>query len=101
MPAFSQQHQAGASKPKTGSYFVRGPNERNPGVVSLKNWDNLARQCGLRPRFLQKQVQDVAARLQEQLQPTRKKFESLYGDYAALQRIEQIVTKQCQRTVNK
>ncbi|MEJ2446134.1 MAG: type II toxin-antitoxin system HipA family toxin [Exilibacterium sp.] len=76
-------------------------NERNPGVVSLKNWDNLAQQCGLRPRFLQKQVQDVAARLQEQLQPTREKFESLYGDYAALQRIEQIVTKQCRRTVNK
>ena len=26
-------------------------------------------------------------------------FESLYGNYAALQRIEQIVTKQCQRTL--
>lgn len=39
--------------------------------------------CGLRPRFLQEQVQDVAARLQEQLQPTREKFERLYEDYFA------------------
>lgn len=81
------------------AFFVG--DERNPGIVSRKHWDSLAQQCGLCPRFLQEQVQAVAARLQEQLQPTREKFESLYGDYAALQRIEQIVTKQCRRTINE
>ncbi len=75
--------------------------ERNPGIVSRKHWDSLAQQCGLRPRFLQNQVQDVAASLQEQLQPTKEKFEGLYGDYAALQRIEQIVTKQCRRAIDE
>ena len=75
--------------------------ERNPGVVSLKHWEILAQQCGLRRRFLQDLVQDVAARLLEQLHPIRRTFESLYGDYAALQRIEQIVTKQCRRAINE
>ena len=54
-------------------------NERNPGVVATKHWDDLAQQCGLRPRFLQDQVQDVAKRLLEQLQPVKKHFQSRYG----------------------
>ena len=60
--------------------------ERNPSIVSLKHWDALARQCGLRPRFLQGQIKDVANRLLEQLQQTRDRFEGLNGHYAALQR---------------
>ena len=75
--------------------------ERNPGIVTLKHWDILANQCGLRPQFLQNQVLDVAHGLLENLQPVRENFENLYGEYAALQRVEQIVTKQCQRTINE
>jgi hypothetical protein len=56
---------------------------------------------GLRPRLLQDQVQDAAAQLQEQWQPTRKTFASLYGDCAALQRIEQIATERCRRAINE
>ena len=73
--------------------------ERNPGVVSRKHWETLAQQCGVRPRFLLEQVQDVAAGLQQQLRPTRESFQRLYGEYAALQRVEQIATKQCRRTI--
>lgn len=73
--------------------------ERNPEVVTTKNWNDLAQQCGLRPRFLQDQVQDVAARLLEQLPSVKESFQGRYGEYAALQRIEQVVTKQCQRTI--
>lgn len=75
--------------------------ERNPGIVTLKHWDTLANQCGLRPQFLRSQVLDVAHGLLENLQPVRENFENLYGEYAALQRVEQIVTKQCQRTINE
>lgn len=74
--------------------------ERNPSIVLLKHWDALAQQCGLRPRFLQDQVHNVASMLVEKLLPTRERFESLYGEYAALQRIEQVVTKQCQRAID-
>ncbi len=73
--------------------------ERKPGLVSRKHWNTLAQQCGLRPRFLLDQVQDMADRLQQQFRPTRETFEQMYGSYAALQRIEQVVSKQCQRTV--
>ena len=76
-------------------------NERNPGVVTLKHWDTLANQCGLRPQFLRDQVLGVATGLLENLQSVRENFENLYGEYAALQRVEQIVTKQCQRTINE
>ena len=72
--------------------------ERNPGVVTTKHWGELAQQCGLRPKFLQDLVQDVAAKLLAQLQPVKARFQSRYGEYPALQRIEQVVTKQCQRT---
>ena len=75
--------------------------ERNPGVVSWKHWETLAQHCGVRPRFFHDQVQSVAAQLLAQLQPTRETFESLYGHYAALQRIEQIVIKQCRRTIEE
>ena len=75
--------------------------ERNPGIVTLKHWDTLADQCGLRPQFLRNQVLGVAHGLLENLQPVRENFENLYGEYAALQRVEQIVTKQCQRTINE
>ena len=75
--------------------------ERNPGVVTLKHWDTLANQCGLRPRFLRDQVLDVASGLLENLQHVRENFEDIYGGYPALQRVEQIVTKQCQRTISE
>ena len=73
--------------------------ERSPGMVSWEHWDALARQCGVRPRFLQQQAQDVAARLLQQLQPTKEAFQRLYGEYAALQRINRVVTKQCRRMI--
>lgn len=74
--------------------------ERNPGVVTTKHWGELAQQCGLRLKFLQDLVQDVAARLLAHLQPVKARFQSQYGKYPALQRIEQVVTIQCQRTLS-
>jgi serine/threonine-protein kinase HipA len=54
----------------------------------------------VRPRFLGNLVEETAARLQENLAPVRDAFESRFGAYPALQRIEQIVTKQCRRVTN-
>ncbi len=73
--------------------------ERNPSIVSRRHWDALALQCGVRPRYLQDQVAGVAARLLEQLPPSKDSFHRLYGEYAALQRVEQVVTKQCRRAL--
>ena len=71
--------------------------ERNPGVVSSKHWTELARQCDLRPRFLYAQVQDIAEGLLRRLRPTRETFENRYGRFPALQRMEQVVVRQCRR----
>lgn len=71
--------------------------ERNPSVVTRKHWETLASQCDLRPQFLLNQVNDVATRILDNLAVVKTTFESQYGVYPALQRIEQVVTKQCRR----
>ncbi len=71
--------------------------ERNPSVIAPDHWDALARACDVRPQFLGNLVRETAAGLQERLGPVREEFESRYGAYPALQRIERIVTTQCRR----
>lgn len=72
--------------------------ERDPGVITKAHWDTLAKQCDIRPRFLGKLVEETAARLVKNVVPVKEVFETQFGPYPALQRIEQIVHKQCRRT---
>jgi serine/threonine-protein kinase HipA len=74
--------------------------ERNPGVLTKGHWDALAKQCDIRARFLCHLVDETAALLLENAIPTKATFQARFGDYPALQRIERIVTKQCQRTAS-
>ncbi len=71
--------------------------ERNPGTITQAHWDELARQCDIKPRFLANLVAETAALLMDNIVATKEAFEAKFGDYPALQRIEQIVTKQSQR----
>ena len=71
--------------------------ERNPGVITRKHWEILASQCDLRPQFLLNQVSEIATRLLGNLDTTKASFESQFGKYAALQRVEHVVSKQCRR----
>ncbi len=71
--------------------------QRDPGQITKTHWDGLAKQCRVRPPYLIKLVQETAARLLEQLGPTRTVFETQFGAHPALQRIEQVVTQQCRR----
>ena len=72
--------------------------ERNPSVITSAHWEALAKACDVRPQFLGNVVRETAAALLERLGPARETFEEHYGDYPALQRIEQIVTTQCRRS---
>ncbi len=74
--------------------------ERDPSRVTATHWADLAHACGLRPRFLQDRVYTLANALLRQLQPVRETFEKNYGAYLALQRVEQLVTKQCRRALD-
>ena len=71
--------------------------EKNPGVIVRRHWEDMARQCDIRPRYLLDLVNDVAARLLEDLIATKAFFEDQFGEYPALQRIKRVVTKQCKR----
>ena len=51
--------------------------------------------CGLQPRFVLARVKQMATALPKQLARVRERFETLYGAYPALQRVEQVVQKQC------
>ena len=74
--------------------------EKAPGQVTMKHWGDLAQQCGLHSDHVEREVKTLASKLLKQLQPTGQKFEQMYGTNAALQRVEQVVTKQCQRVTS-
>ena len=75
--------------------------ETTPGNIRPTHWINMADQCDVHPRFVTGLVLDVANRLLQNLKPTRKLFEDRYGSYPALQRIGQVVNKQCRRTMSQ
>ena len=75
--------------------------ERDPNLITAQHWTQLAQQCGIRPRFLHQHVHNLAENLLQQLQPALEFFVNNYGNYAALQQIEQIVTKQCRRVLSE
>lgn len=75
--------------------------ERNPSVITSAHWEALAKACDVRPQFLGNLVRETAAALQERLGPVREAFESQYGAYPALQRIEKVVTTQCRRSAKR
>ncbi len=72
--------------------------ERNPGQVTRAHWEAQARACDVRPRFLLGMVGELAARLHEQLPAVREAFAARFGEYPALQRIEQVVRRQLRRS---
>lgn len=51
----------------------------------------------MRPRFLVNLLEEAATLLLEHVAPLRAAFETRYAAYPALQRIEYIVSRQCQR----
>jgi len=71
--------------------------QRDPGQITKAHWDALARQCDVGPRFLGRLIQDTAASLLKHIGQTRTLLEAQYGDYPSLQRIERVVTQQCNR----
>ncbi len=75
--------------------------ERNPSVITPAHWESLARQCDVRPQFLDKLVRETADALRKIIGPEREEFEARYGAYPALQRIEKVVNVQCRRLAKR
>lgn len=73
--------------------------ERNPSLITPRHWNDFAKKCDINPRFLNDLLVETANRLLTSVAPTITAFETTYGRYPALQRIQQIVTKQSHRTL--
>jgi Uncharacterized protein related to capsule biosynthesis enzymes len=71
----------------------------NPGQINKKNWESLATECDIGRRYLLNLVTKTSGQLIDAIKPVKKKYEDKYGGYASLQRIEQVVKKQCRRTL--
>lgn len=75
--------------------------ERNPRMIRQKQWAAEAEKCGIRPKFLQDLARDSARQLLDSLVEAKAKFEKHYGEYAALQRVEHVMRRQCTRTLGE
>ena len=73
--------------------------QRNPGLITARHWDALARECDVRSRFLHRLLLETAEALLEQLGSLRVLFNEQYGEHPSLQRIERIVKQQCHRVI--
>lgn len=69
--------------------------QRDPGHVTEKHWEALAKQCDVSPRFLKSLLGDSSDLLLDSLESAKCLFEERYGEYPALQKIEQVVKQQC------
>lgn len=67
--------------------------ESDPHLVRREHWEQEAEACGVRPSFLVKKVNALKSKLTECLPIARHEFESAYGEYPALQRIDAEVKK--------
>lgn len=73
--------------------------QRNPSLITAEHWNAMAKECGISPRFVERQVRDMAVKLTQQTGPVRQKFEQQFGNYDALQRIQQVVLSQTRRAL--
>ena len=71
--------------------------ETDPGQITSSHWRALAVECGVRSSYLQKLVEAMAERIVDNLSPVRSAFERRYGATPTLQRIVNVVVRQCRR----
>lgn len=74
--------------------------ERDPNRIRRQHWETEARNCGIRPSFMQKLVLELAQELLDRKAEVRAEFEDLYGACPALQRVEQVFGRQCKRALS-
>lgn len=75
--------------------------EFDPGKVSIDHWVGLAKACDVRAPYLRALLQKMGETLLDSVAMIREQFEAQHGAYPALQRIQKVVTKQCQRTLKQ
>lgn len=69
--------------------------EFDPDKLGAKDWSVLAHDCDIRQPYLASMIKEMITALRENSPKVRVEFESAFGSYPALQRVEKVVAKQC------
>ena len=71
--------------------------EHMPGNIQPVHWQRLAAALGIKFGYLQTLVSETAEQVQEEVGPAVEAFQQKHGDYPALQRVRQVVVRQCRK----
>lgn len=71
--------------------------ENGPHAMAPTHGDTLAEECDIRPQLVHNLIVETQTAIQEKIGSVREAFEENNGPYPALQRIEKVISKQCQR----
>ena len=73
--------------------------KHNPADINKGVWITFSKECDLRSQYVLKTVNEFAEKILVFLPDTIDNFQNAYGEYKALQRVEQLIVKQCKRTL--
>lgn len=73
--------------------------EMNPDKITVKNWEDLASECHMHKNYLLKIIQHMATELLKVI--STESFKEDLKKYPAIQRIERIIVKQCNKALNQ
>ncbi|MCY4362994.1 MAG: type II toxin-antitoxin system HipA family toxin [Gammaproteobacteria bacterium] len=71
--------------------------EHMPGSIRPAHWQRLADELGIKFGYLQTLVAETAEQVREETDPAVEAFQQKHGDYPALQRVQQVVERQCRK----
>ena len=71
--------------------------EHMPGNIQPVHWQRLAAALGIKFGYLQTLVSETAEQVREEVGPAIESFQQKHGDYPALQRVRQVVERQCRK----
>lgn len=69
--------------------------ERRPGYIRRNHWEQFARELKIRPSYLLGVLKEDTETIRRELPHSLQSFRDLYGTCPALQRVEQVVHRQC------
>ena len=69
--------------------------ERRPGNIGAAQWRQQAVALGIKPGYLRTLLDEMTKRIQQELKPAVEAFQEQHGAYPPLQRVAQLVQRQC------
>jgi serine/threonine-protein kinase HipA len=73
--------------------------QRDPGLIGRVHWETLARQVGVGPRMVLREVERIASSMPGVLEHVVDEYVVAHGASPVIQRLRQVVGKQCRRSL--